>query len=151
MLLHRISSWEYINDLSGTGSKLYGARWNEKGVAMVYFASSRPLSVLEVLVHLRPDQLQKVYCAAVFEAPDHSVDAVDPADLPAGWNKVYASHTLQRIGSDFIKKGEYLFLKVPSAIVPDAYNYLMNPHHPDASSVKLLSQINFSFDERLMK
>lgn len=151
MQLHRIASCVYIDDLSGTGARLYGARWNEKGIALVYFASSRPLAVLEVLVHLRPDQLRRSYCAGVFEAPDDDIVTVAVSDLPKGWNKVYGSDELKAIGRDFISQGKHLFMKVPSAIVEDSYNFLMNPNHVDASKVTLIQQLPFSFDQRLIK
>ncbi len=151
MHLHRISACEYITDLSGHGARLYGARWNEKGTSMVYFASSRPLAVLEVLVHLRPDQLERAYCTGVFEAPADSILTLDEYLLPKGWNKMYSAHELKAIGNDFIKQGKYLFMKVPSAIVEESYNFLMNPNHADARHVKLVQQVPFSFDQRLIK
>ena len=151
MQLHRIAACEYITDLSGIGARLYGARWNEKGIPVVYFASSRPLAVLEVLVHLRPDQLQRSYCAGVFEVSTDRIFTLDVTRLPKDWNKVYGSNELKAIGNDFISQGEHLFMKVPSAIVEDSYNFLMNPNHVDADKVKLVQQIPFSFDQRLIK
>ncbi|RZK51597.1 MAG: RES domain-containing protein, partial [Pedobacter sp.] len=67
MLFYRISSPKYIDDLSGNGAKQYGGRWNNKGTAAVYLATSRAMSVVEVLVHLRPEDLDRDYSLATFE------------------------------------------------------------------------------------
>ena len=85
MLLYRISSPQYAGDLSGNGAKLYGGRWNEKGTAIVYLASTRAMAMVELLVHLRPDDLDRLFTITVFEVPDDKVFKVDTGLLPTNF------------------------------------------------------------------
>ena len=150
MILYRIAKCNYASDLSGTGARLYGGRWNSVGQPMVYLASSRALAVLEVLVHLSPTMLPADFCLVEFETPDNDVLSIDIKILPHNWQDPSAPTQLKQIGNEFLKRKEHLFMKVPSVIVPADFNYLMNPLHPNASEVKLVNQQVFSFDERLV-
>jgi RES domain-containing protein len=150
MILYRISSCQYIKDLEGTGARLYGARWNSKGNAMVYTASSRALAVLEVLVHLQPLFIPSNFCVAEIKAPDSNILTFDTTQLPANWKDVSPPAELKQIGNKFLKDGRYLLMKVPSSIVEQEFNYLLNPAHPDMQKVKVLKTEPFNFDNRLL-
>jgi len=150
MILYRIVRCVYADDLSGTGARLYGGRWNSEGKQMVYMASSRSLAVLEALVHFSPTNLPDDYCMTVIETPD-SIGEVDITQLPHNWQEYPEQNILKQMGNAFLQQSKYLLLKVPSALVNEEYNYLMNPLHKQAPSVKILSKKPFSFDERLMK
>ena len=149
MLLYRISKCTYINDLSGTGSRLYGGRWNSIGKPMVYLASSRALAVLEVLVHLPPTLVPQDFCQAVFQVPE-DVQEVDMETLPSNWQEYPEPSILKKIGDAFLQKGDHLLLKVPSAVVKEEFNYLLNPAHYLTGKLKLVDKQIFSFDERLI-
>lgn len=146
MLVYRIATPKFIDDLSGTGSKLYGGRWNEKGTAMVYFASSRALAAMELLVHLNPLDLQRDYTLGVFELPEDSFQKVK---LPVDWKEERYENHLQKLGADFLKNEDSLLLQVPSVLVEEEFNYLMNPNHPDFDKIKMVSKRTFRFDNRL--
>lgn len=148
MLVYRISSAKYIGDLSGNGSKLYGGRWNDKGTSMVYFASTRAMAVLELLVHLAPDDLVKDYVLAVFDVPDDKILAVKIAELPENWQETENANYLRKLGKKFIDDCKCLLMKIPSALVDEENNFVMNPLHKDANKVKLISQRVFNFDRR---
>ena len=148
MLVYRISSPKYIDDLSGAGAKQYGGRWNEKGTALVYFAGSRAMAVMEVLVHLRPENLDSEYILAVFEVPDYKVKTVEVKELPKDWKVEPAIEKIKELGNSFVKENEYLLMKVPSVLVEEEFNYVMNPNHDDAKSIKLISKRIFKFDVR---
>ncbi|RWY50991.1 RES family NAD+ phosphorylase [Mucilaginibacter gilvus] len=150
MILYRISACKYIESLDGTGARLYGGRWNSKGHAMVYLASSRALAMLEVLVHLQPLLIPQDFCIAEIEVPDKSIHEIDTATLPKNWIDVSPPVAIKQIGNKFIKDGKQLLLKVPSSIVEQEFNYLINPDHPEIKSVKVLRTKPFSFDERLI-
>jgi RES domain-containing protein len=149
MILYRIAKCNYAADLSGTGARLYGGRWNSVGQPMVYLASGRALAVLEVLVALSPTMLPADFCLVEFEAPENDVLTIDKNILPHNWQDPSAPIQLKQLGDDFLKRKEHLFMKVPSVIIPDDFNYLLNPLHPKATKVKLFGQQPFSFDERL--
>jgi RES domain-containing protein len=150
MILYRITKCNYAADLSGTGARLYGGRWNSEGKPMLYLASSRSLAVLEVLVHLDPLIIPGNYCLVDIEVPDDKITTVDIERLPEDWRDISGSVILREFGDAFLKKQEHLLMKVPSSIVPAEYNYLLNPLHPDAFDVKLLKREPFGFDRRLL-
>ena len=147
MILYRITKCNYT-DLSGLGAKLYGGRWNSEGRAMVYLTSSRSLGVLEALAHFSPTNLPDGYCLMTVKAPEN-VTEVPVETLPPNWHE-YPNHNLtQQIGNRFLRDQQSLLLKVPSASVREEYNYLLNPLHPAAGNVKVLSNQPFYFDPRL--
>jgi RES domain-containing protein len=150
MLLYRICRAAYAGDLSGQGAKLYGGRWNSIGKPMVYLASSRSLAILEVLVHLQPMMVPHDFTITTFEAPDNTA-FVNADTLPEGWNDFPEPDYLKAIGNDFLNKNEHLFLKVPSAIVKQEFNYLLNPLHADIHQIKVVETTPFAFDIRLIK
>ncbi|WP_461453256.1 RES family NAD+ phosphorylase [Mucilaginibacter sp.] len=150
MILYRIAKCAYINDLSGAGARLYGGRWSSVGKPMVYLASTRSLAVLEVLVHLSPTMFPDSFCIAEIKVPDDSIKELAINNIPANWQDILPSIELKKIGDDFLKQQEGLLLKVPSAIVAEEFNYLLNPLHPAMSKVKLVKQLPFNFDQRLV-
>jgi RES domain-containing protein len=150
MILYRIAKCNYINDLTGTGARLYGGRWNSEGKSMVYLASSRSLAVLEVLVHIPPLLMPNNYCSAEIEVPEKNIYTLDSKSLPNNWKDVSYPAELKQLGNNFIREAKYLMLKVPSSVVPEEYNYLLNPWHPDIKRVKIFKTSPFSFDERLL-
>ena len=149
MILYRIVKCNYA-DLSGTGARLYGGRWNSEGRSMVYLTSSRSLGVLEALAHLSPTNLPDDYCIMTIEAPDNFTE-INIEELPENWQGFPEPNSLKKIGNDFLSANKFLFLKVPSAIMPDEFNYLMNPLHPKASAVKIQRIKPFHFDPRLVR
>jgi len=149
MVLYRIAKCSYADDLSGTGARLYGGRWNSEGKSAVYLASSRALAVLEVLVHLPPLLLPDDYCVAEIDVPGSGITNINIDDLPKDWRDVSPPVDLKRIGDNFLKEQAALLMKVPSSIVQTEYNYLLNPQHPNASKVKILKKEPFYFDARL--
>ncbi|QKJ28638.1 RES family NAD+ phosphorylase [Mucilaginibacter mali] len=149
MLLYRITRCTYAKDLSGTGARLYGGRWNNIGRAMVYTASSRALATLEALVHLPTAIIPDDFCITTIDAPEDIFEA-DMSLFPPNWNVYPEPEILKRTGDFFLKQNEHLLLKVPSAIVKQEFNYLINPLHARISEVKVLETEPFTFDERLL-
>lgn len=149
MLLYRITRSPYANDLSGTGARLYGGRWNNIGRAMVYTASSRSLATLEALVHLPTAIIPDDFCRITIDAPDDTFEA-DIRTFPPNWNAYPEPEILKRTGDFFLKQNEHLLMKVPSAIVKEEFNFLINPMHPKIAKVKIVKVEPFTFDERLL-
>ena len=150
MVLYRIVKCSYADDLSGTGARLFGGRWNSECKPAVYLASSRALALLEVLVHLQPLMIPDDYCLTEIEVPDNSITEVAIADLPGNWKDISPPVALRQTGDEFLKKQTHLLMKVPSSIVPMEYNYLLNPRHEGMKKVKILKKAPYSFDERLV-
>lgn len=149
MLLYRLTKNVYSNDLSGAGARLYGGRWNSEGRAMVYLAYSRSLAVLEALVHLPPTNVPDDYCMVTIEVPD-DFTTIDETRLPQNWQDHPDLDILKQMGNAFLLEKKNLLLKVPSAIVNEEYNYLLNPAHANAQKVKLKNIQPFNFDNRLI-
>ena len=149
MILYRLAKNTYADDLSGAGARLYGGRWNSKGKATVYLASSQSLALLELLVHLPALIEPKDYFLIEVEVPDTATVRIAIEDLPLNWNAMQPPAILKKIGDNFLAEHKYLLLKVPSAIVPNEFNYLLNIQHPDITKVKIVKKELFSFDKRL--
>ncbi len=125
------------DDLTGTGAKLSGGRWNRKGTPMIYAASNRALACLETMVHLNVGDLplnrylvelaipEKLFLSAVrFNAQHH-----------VGWDAIPEGLVSLEAGQGWIKQSTSAVMIVPSVIVPEEFNVLINPVHPDARAI----------------
>ncbi|MBC9912438.1 RES family NAD+ phosphorylase [Chitinophaga varians] len=152
MDVYRISKCAYINDLTGTGSRLYGGRWNSPGHSMVYTAGSRALSALEVLVHIPLKNIIQDFCIATIHIPDDiAIKVLTKKDLPSGWQSLAPFPALQAIGDEWVDTARYAVLRIPSVVIAEENNYLINPQHPDAARVTITDTQPFVFDQRLRK
>jgi RES domain-containing protein len=150
MVVFRISSCRFINDLSGTGAAMYGGRWNGLGTHMVYTAGSASLAMLESLVHFG-GRIVGDYCQLALEIPEERIEELKEDILPGNWRESPPPDMLKTFGNQFITEGKALVLKVPSVLVPDEANFLLNPEHPDFKKVRILVHSKVRFDERLLK
>jgi RES domain-containing protein len=145
-----VKSWYASTAFDGEGARLYGGRWNSPGTRMVYTSSTISLAVLEVLVHLQEASLLSSYSLISAGFDDALVERLDHSMLPDGWRTYPAPSDLQRIGDDWVRSQRSVALEVPSVIVESESNYLLNPAHPDFSSVVIGESEPFTFDERLL-
>lgn len=137
--------------LEGLGGLYTSGRWHVKGHPIVYTAGSAALAALEVLVHVDPLTAPSDLRLLAIEIPDSlSVETLDPADLPVGWNAVPAPSELQSLGTSWLTSSRSAALIVPSAVIPVERNVLLNPRHPEIDQVRILSNEAFSFDPRLL-
>ena len=128
----------------------YGGRWNAKGTRLVYGAKQLSLACLELLVHADLRNLPGDLQAIALDIPDGVSRKVLAANaLPAGWDQVPGPQALKVIGSAWAALKAEAILLVPSAIIPEEANYLINPDHPDAARIELHPPRPFSFDRRL--
>lgn len=148
MLVYRISDCRYIDDLSGKGAALYGGRWNNKDTYILYTAQSPSLALLEAVVHLGK-MPSAGYCMAALELPDAIAAALPANALPADWATNPGPDALKNIGDSFIKEMKFLALPVPSVVMPEENNYLINPAHPLFKAIKLKSIKPLKIDERI--
>ena len=148
MTVYRISSCRYIDDLSGKGAALYGGRWNNKDTYVLYTAQSRALALLETVVHMGKVPVIG-YCMATIEIPEDSIQVYAADQLPNDWDSNPGPDYLRTIGDNFIRSNKYLALQIPSVLMMEDHNYLINPAHPLFRKVSITSQRPISFDERL--
>jgi len=127
-------------DLRGDGARLYGGRWNSPGQPLVYAAETAALAVLEIRVHLDlpPELLPDDYVLVTIDVGDLAVE--DVAFLPADQ---------RAFGGTWIREQRTPLLRVPSVIVPENKNVLLNPGHPAARGARIVEKRRFEFDRRL--
>jgi len=152
MIVYRIEREKHLTTtLSGIGASMTnGYRWNSLNTKLVYTAESRALAILEVSVHLDlSEDLPSDRFYVEIEIPDEiTIMEVNIEDLPSDWDSKPPSITTQTIGDDFVNDNEASVLKVPSSIVPQEFNYLINPNHPDSKKISVRSSIHMAFDSR---
>jgi RES domain-containing protein len=133
---------EPFADLAGEGARRYGGRWNTAGRALVYAASSAALAVLEVRVHLDLplELLPDDYVLLAIELGDVAIEELTrmPAD-PASF------------GDKWLAEQRSPVLQVPSVIVPESPNLLLNPAHRALARARIIRQRRFAFDHRLWR
>lgn len=136
--------------LDGEGARLFGGRWNSEGVAVIYASATLSLAALEYLVHIDIEDVPDDLIALAIDVPDDASTArVDRRDLPAHWRRTGYADCIA-IGDAWVSQGATLTLSVPSAIVPEESNVLINPAHADAAGVQIAASRRFSFDPRLL-
>lgn len=153
MRIFRIEREKYLHQtLQGLGAARATAfRWNSLFTPMVYTSQSRALALLEVAVHLNlHSELPNDRLFVEIEVPDELPRELLLAhQLPAGWDTRPPLAVSQQIGEDFVRRAEAAVLQVPSYIVPDEYNFLINPAHPDAKRIRVIGTAPVQFDQRL--
>jgi RES domain-containing protein len=150
MIVYRISNPAFSNDISGTGAKLNGARWNSKGIAVLYTSQFISLAVLEMLVNTNFKDYAIALDLMYINFPDsHPISSIDLKHLKNNWRDDF--EYTRYMGDEFLKQKESLILKVPSAVIQEEYNFLVNPLHPDFKKIKLVKTKSFWPDERLFK
>jgi RES domain-containing protein len=149
MFLYRLAEEQFANDLSGNGARLYGGRWNPKGVPMIYTSESVALAVLEVLVRL---STPKHYFRVKYEVPDEaSIETISVHDLPPTWLLPHPNNHLIELGRRWALRKSSLLLRVPSAVVcGEGWNYLINPLNSEFSNVVIADITAFNYDPRLV-
>lgn len=142
------------DDLSGTGAKITGGRWNSAGVPVVYCAESIALAALETVVHLDADDLPlNRYLVAIDIPPAvwKKRESHTEKTVPTGWDALPAALTSIEFGDRWIAEQRSAVIELPSVVVPDERNILINPAHPDAKKIKATMERKWEYDSRLKK
>lgn len=134
---------------SGEGAALNGGRWNSHGVRVVYASATKSLAALELLVHLNPPVFFR-YRAYPIEFDDKLVEYLPRADLPPDWRSEPPAPSTQVIGDRWVRATRSVVLAVPSVLIRDEANYLLNPAHPDFRKVQIGESEEFALDPRLL-
>lgn len=135
---------------SGEGARQFGGRWNSPGMVVVYASEHLSLAALEILVHLQPRGALRFVAFAV-EFDDVLIAKMPASALPEHWRAEPPGAATMEIGDAWVRAGRTAVLSVPSVIVPEERNYLLNPLHPDFSRIKVQAPIEFTFDPRLIE
>jgi len=133
----------------GEGARLYGGRWNSPGSGVVYLADSRALAALESLVH-HPGIPDLGYVRFPVQFKASLVERLPTTGLETFIQSPVIAPETQAVGDDWLKQSRKPILEVPSAIVPEEYNYLLNPAHPKFDQIEIGAAEAFAFDPRLV-
>jgi RES domain-containing protein len=151
VVVYRIAGKKFIKDLSGNGARSYGGRWNHKGVGIIYTSENRALATLECLVHVPLSIIPTNLSIASLEIPDDIIPKeISTSDLPVNWRHYPAPLELAEIGTQLTLANNTLLLRVPSAVVDQEFNILINPSHPDIQRVTISDIDDYRFDDRLL-
>lgn len=147
MKVYRISKTEYATDLAGTGAKLYGGRWNHVDTPCIYTSESRSLAVLEYSVNLNIDFIPPSLSVCIFMIDEKHIQEIQTHEIPDDWKKTPASFSTKSMGTELLKNDAPI-LKVPSIIIPDEYNYILNPLASN-KAFHLIDCKEFAYDLRI--
>ena len=134
---------------SGEGSRLFGGRWNSPGMRVTYVSSSLSLAALETLVHADRRRFEREYTTFKLHIPETLVLELRNEDLPEDWQARAVSEGARQIGDAWLAAQASVALSVPSVIVPEERNYLLNPEHPQFNELTIDDPRPFRFDARL--
>lgn len=150
MILWQIGNYA---DLNGMGGLRASARWHTRGHRVVYLSSTPASALLEILVHLEIEEgrLPRFYKLLEIQVPDDvRIEKLeDWAKLPKGWPKKQA--VTRALGDQWLNRNSAALLQIPSAIVPRTSNFLLNPLHPDAAKIQIVSVSRQGLDRRLLQ
>lgn len=135
---------------SGEGAFLYGGRWNSAGTRVVYASHTLSLAALEMLVHLSTGATPtfSTFCMSFDEA---LMEIFETANLPGDWRVEPPGPNTQTIGDVWVREARSAVMAIPSTIIPQETNFLINPAHPDFPRITIGPAQPFAFDPRIPK
>jgi RES domain-containing protein len=142
------------DDLSGAGAKATGGRWNETGIAIIYASETRALACLETIVHLNAGGLPFNRYLVEITIPDDiwaGAQVASPGTLHVGWDAEPAGMVSIQFGTAWARSGSSALLVVPSVIVHEECNVLINPAHADSARITAIKQRKWLYDPRVAK
>ncbi len=146
MILWRISRHR---DLSGVGGLKAPGRWHDPGQPVVYLAESPSSALLEVCVHTSANDVPPEFTLLKIEGPDVEIPVIKLDVLPKNWRTDQES--TRNLGTAWLRKNKTVLLQVPSAIVPETWNFLFNPVYVDAAKFHVAGVFPYPFDVRLKR
>ncbi len=152
MITYRIAKKKHRSlDLSGTGAYNEGGRWNNAGTYALYTSQNQALAALELLVHVEESELPPHLFIMTIEIADTApIYEIKDADLPKDW-RMPENIALKTIGDNLLKGNKYIAIKARSAVMPNEYNYILNPLYPDYNNlVKVVGVEDYDMDARLL-
>lgn len=149
MIVYRVGRTKYANDLDGEGARLFGGRWNHKLTPCIYTSESRALALLEYTANVNIDDIPRALSITVFEIDPSYMLALPVSALPGDWKNAPAPATTKDLGTSLLRKADYGILKMPSSIIEDEFNYLLNPQFRKAAAYGIVSVRDFIYDVRL--
>lgn len=150
MRVYRLTRPEYAPGLDGLGARRHGGRWNSPGLGAVYCAGSLALATLEVFVHLppamrSPEKLPRLMAITLHVPDDLDATVAQFDDVPPDPE----TEDFRTLGNNWLQQGKTAVLSVPSLVIPNERNFILNPQHRDIARVEVIDQTPFVFDPRI--
>lgn len=142
--LHRATA------VDGEGAARYGGRWNSRETRVVYTSESRALAALETLVHI-DRSIPFGWVLLRCDLPEALIRELPGPDLPADWRSEPATAATREIGDRWVQEGRSAVLRVPSILIPEEANYLLNPAHRDFRRIRFATPVPFAFDPQAFR
>lgn len=149
MVVYRVCKTKFSKDLSGEGARLNGGRWNHIDTPCIYTSESRALAIIEYSVNVNIDDIPRSLSITTIEIPDNEIQILSISDLPGNWQESPAPTSTKDLGTNLLENTNSLIIKIPSAIIPNEYNYLLNPLNPGSRNFKILHVADFIYDVRI--
>lgn len=149
MMVYRVGRTKYAHDLDGEGARLFGGRWNHKLTPCIYTSESRALALLEYTANVNIDDIPRALSITVFEIDPAFILALPVTSLPGDWKAAPVPAATRDFGTALLRKADYGILKIPSAIIEDEFNYLLNPQFRKPLAYSIVSVSDFVYDVRL--
>ncbi|MEI6086259.1 MAG: RES family NAD+ phosphorylase [Bacteroidota bacterium] len=149
MIVYRVGKTKHANDLSGEGARLFGGRWNHQLIPCIYASATRALAILEYSVNVGIEEMTHLLSITSLEVPEKLIKELETGELPADWKAIPAPSSTKNIGTEFLRALSSPILKVPSAIIEEEFNYVLNPFHKESSRFKIVSIKEIEYDVRI--
>ena len=149
MIVYRVGKTKYSKDLAGEGARLNGGRWNHILCACIYTSESRALAVLEYTVNVNIDDIPRSLSITTFEIPDVGIQELSVAELPGNWTESPAPASTKDFGTTLLNLADSPILRIPSAVISQEFNFILNPKHADSKDFKILHVDDFVYDVRI--
>jgi RES domain-containing protein len=147
----RIVRAAHVNSaFTGEGARVYGGRWNSRGIPVIYVSEHESLAALELFVHLTPLSPGDLYRSFRLEWQDKLTEYFPVKNLPANWKAEPPAVQTMQIGDEWVRVGKSMALAVPSVLSTSEMNFLLNPKHRDFKKVKISQPVDYRFDSRLL-
>ena len=147
MLIYRIVHKTYSKELFASGIQ---GRWNSAGKKVIYCAESIALAFLENMVRRQGVGFNRDFKIMIIDVPDNiEMTPITSAQLKQNWRDIKDYSICQPVGDKWYNDGKTLILKVPSAILPESYNYIINTMHINYKKVRLISTTDLLPDKRI--
>lgn len=151
-----VNAWRLVSEaraddaFSGEGARLYGGRWNPHGQPATYLSATRSLAALEVLIHQAEHVPAGRFLFFEVRFPERFVITVTPDDLESDWRNYPPQNSTVTLGGGWLKARSSPILRVPSILIPEESNYLLNPEHTRADEIEIGDPRPFTFDPRFL-
>jgi RES domain-containing protein len=139
----------YADKLDGEGAKINGGRWNDIGIPCIYSSVTRALALLEYTCHAKKHLIPRDLSFVTYEVTDHSIETYTIDQLPGNWKHWPHPKEPRDFGSTFLKANKFLLYQLPSVVIEDEMNFIINPSHPDMKLVSIKEIKDYAYDLRL--